>query len=163
MTESARAYNQALIYLTPRARSIMETRNNLKKKGFSPQIIDETISKLTGHDLLNDREFAALFVEGRERFRPKSRFALGYELKQKGISDTIIEQALADVDDSNAALRAVKTKTKRWRNLDTSTLKKKMMAFLRNRGFSYEVSNSTYLILSKGHNDSDADFNNSKR
>ena len=155
MTESARAYNQALIYLTPRARSIMEVRNNLDKKGFTPEVIDETISKLTDYGLVDDREFAALFVEGRERFRPKSRFALGYELRQKGVSDTIIEKALEGVDEKDAALRAVRAKTRTWQNFDTETLKKKAMAFLRNRGFSYEVSISTYLIISKDFNDSE--------
>lgn len=163
MTDNARAYNQALIYLTPRARSIMEARNNLEKKGFNSEVIDETISKLTGLGLLDDREFAALFVDGRERFRPKSRFALGYELKQKGVSDTIIDQALADVDDRDAALRAVKTRINRWQHLETETLKKKAMAFLRNRGFSYEVCISTYLIISKNFNDSEENFNDYER
>ncbi|MDY0221221.1 MAG: regulatory protein RecX [Desulfobacterium sp.] len=147
MKDSAKAYNQALIYLTPRARSIMEARKNLDQKGFSSGVIDETISKLTGQGLLNDREFAALFVENRERFRPKSRFALGYELKQKGVSNLIIEEILANLDDRDAALRAVKTKINRWKNLDPPALKKKVMALLRNRGFSYEISMSAYLAI----------------
>lgn len=148
MKDSARAYNQALIYLTPRARSIMEARKNLDKKGFSPGVIDETISKLTDQGLLDDREFAALFVENRERFRPKSKFALGYELKQKGVSNAIIEEVLADVNERDAALRAVKIKINRWKNLDDSTLKKKVMALLRNRGFNYEISYSAYSAIS---------------
>lgn len=149
MNDSARAYNQALFFLTPRARSVMETRKNLDKKGFSPGVIDETVSKLTSQGLLNDSEFASLFVENRKRFRPKSRFALGYELKQKGISNAIIEEALADVDEGEAALRAIKTKINRWQNLDGPTLKKKVMALLRNRGFSYEISILTYLTILK--------------
>ncbi len=143
MNDAARAYNQAVRYLAPRARSTMETRNNLIKKGFDPEIIDETLAKLTGEGILNDAEFAALFVESRERFRPRSRFAIEYELKQKGISRAVIEHALAGVDDKDAALRAVKSKAGRWQNLDASELKKKMMGFLRNRGFSHGVSHST--------------------
>ncbi|MDY0376048.1 MAG: regulatory protein RecX [Desulfobacterium sp.] len=148
MKDSARAYNQALIYLTPRARSIMEARKNLDKKGFSSGVIEETITKLTDHGLLNDRDFAALFVENRERFRPKSKFALGYELKQKGVSNAIIEEVLAGVDERDAALRAVKTKINRWKHLDASTLKKKVLALLRNRGFNYEISMSAYAAIS---------------
>lgn len=156
MNDSARAYNQALIYLTPRARSILEVRRNLDRKGFSPEVIDKTISKLISLGLLNDREFATLFVESRERFHPRSRFALGYELKQKGVSNLIIEEVLADVDERDAALRAVKAKTNRWENLDVSTLKKKVMALLRNRGFSYEISMATYLAISNNKEEKDS-------
>ncbi|ACN14976.1 RecX [Desulforapulum autotrophicum HRM2] len=147
MNDAVRAYNQAVRFLSPRARSTMETRNNLKKKGFDPKIIDETLAKLTQEGILNDTEFAALFVESRERFRPRSRFAIGYELRQKGVDKAIIESALADVDDEDAALRAVKSKLDRWRNLDDSDLKKKVMGLLRNRGFSHGVSISTYSII----------------
>ncbi|MCP4114943.1 MAG: regulatory protein RecX [Desulfobacteraceae bacterium] len=144
MSDCSKAYNQAIRFLAPRARSIMETEANLKKKGFDPQVIELTVSTLKQERLLDDREFAALFVENRERFRPKSRFALKYELRQKGISDTIIQEALESVDDFEAARRAVKTKLGQWRHLDRETFKKKMMNYLRNRGFGYEVSISTY-------------------
>jgi regulatory protein len=147
MNNLARAYNQAVRFLAPRARSTMETRNNLIKKGFDPKTIDETLARLTREGLLNDAEFAALFVESRERFRPRSRFAIGYELRQKGVDKAAIEHALANVDDEDAALRAVKSKLNQWQNLDASDLKKKIMGFLRNRGFSHGISISTHCTI----------------
>lgn len=144
MSDCSKAYNQAIRFLAPRARSIKETVVNLKKKGFDSQVIDQTVSTLKQERLLDDREFAALFVESRERFRPKSRFALKYELRQKGISDAIIQETTAGVDDFDTALRAVKSKLGQWQNLDGETFKKKVMNHLRNRGFGYEVSISTY-------------------
>lgn len=155
MNDGPKAYNQAILFLTARARSILETENNLKKKGFDPELIDHTISRLKQENLLDDREFAALFVESRERFRPKSRFALGYELKKKGISTTIIHEALQDVDDGDAALRAVKAKIGQWQKLNAQAFKKKVMNHLRNRGFSYEVSISTLKSLNYNDNSED--------
>ena len=152
MSDCSKAYNQAIRFLATRARSIMETEANLKKKGFDPQVIDQTVSTLKQERLLDDRDFAAQFVESREQFRPKSRFALKYELRKKGISDTIIQEALEAVDDFEAARRAVKSKLGQWQNLDRETFKKKVMNHLRNRGFGYEVSISTYRAsLSQDH------------
>lgn len=155
MNDADRAYNQAVRFLSPRARSTMETRNNLSKKGFDTAVISETLAKLTRDGLLNDTEFAALFVESRERFRPRSRFAIGYELRQKGVDRAVIEHALADVDDEDAAMRAVKSKLDRWQNLDAFDLKKKVMGLLRNRGFSHGVSISTYCTILKDRKDTE--------
>ena len=77
MNHGSKAYNQAIRFLATRARSIMETENNLKKKGFNPELIDQTISRLKQEKLLDDREFADLFVESRERFCPKIQVCPG--------------------------------------------------------------------------------------
>jgi regulatory protein len=151
MSDCSKAYNQAIRFLATRARSIKETEDNLKKKGYDPQVIDQTVSTLKQERLLDDRDFAALFVESRERFRPKSRFALKYELRKKGIRDDIIQETIAGVDDFDAALRAVKSKLSQWQNLDSETFKKKVMNHLRNRGFGYEVSITTYRTSLEQH------------
>ena len=41
-------------------------------------------------------------------------------------------------------MSAVKTRIKAWKNLDAENLKKKMMNFLRYRGFNYEVCLSVF-------------------
>lgn len=140
MSDLSKAYNQALRFLTTRARSVKETKENLKKKGFDPGVIEKTVSKLKQENLLNDMEFAEMFVESRERFRPKSRFALGYELRQKGISQPTMEKVLGKINDSASALKAVRSKLHLWQHLDRETFRKKAMNHLKSRGFSHEVS-----------------------
>jgi len=140
VTDISKAYNQALRFLTARARSVKETEDNLKKKGFEPGVIEETVSKLKQENLLNDMEFAGMFVESRERFRPKSKFALGYELRQKGISELIIEKALGEIDDRGSALKAVRSKFHLWQHLDREAFNKKAMNHLKSRGFGHGVS-----------------------
>ncbi|MGD9731728.1 MAG: regulatory protein RecX [Desulfamplus sp.] len=142
--EWLRAYQAAIRYLTLRARSVDEMRKYLDKKGFDEQIIDAAIAKLEQDKLLNDHEFASMFVDQRERFKPKSKFALAFELKKKGVEADIIESCLIDIDEYQSALSAIESKIKLWQGYDREKFKKKVMNYLRNRGFSYEVCISTF-------------------
>ena len=136
--------NMALKYLSLRPRSIYEIRIFLKKKGAEDSISRKIIDSLVEKNYLNDHDFAQLWVESRAHHNPKSKFALGYELKNKGIDPSITDNILDQYDDQNLAMSAVKTRIKAWKNLDTENLKKKMMNFLRYRGFNYEVCLSVF-------------------
>lgn len=142
--EISKAYQSCIRYLASRARSVHEIRLYLEKKGFDEQVIQNTIAKLENDNLLNDPEFASMFVEQRERFRPKSKFALAFELRKKGIDAEIIDSCVMDIDEHASALSAVQHKLKLWHGYDDERLKKKIMNYLRNRGFSYEVCISTF-------------------
>ena len=139
-----KVYQSAIRYLVPRARSVHETRVHLIKKGFDEELVKSTITTLEHENFLNDHEFASIFVEQRERFKPKSKFALAFELKKKGIDADIINSSLIDIDEYEQALFAVQLKMKLWLDYDKEKLKKKVMNYLRNRGFSYEVCISTF-------------------
>ncbi len=135
--------NLAMKYLSYQPRTIHETNEYLQKKGFDDGIAQKIIEILLDKDYLDDMNFAKLFVESKVRHKAKSKFAFGYDLKKKGISDTIIESVLARYDDQNLALKAVDRKIKTWKNLDHEEFKKKMTNFLRYRGFNYDVILST--------------------
>ena len=138
------AYNTSLKFLGPRPRSIKEVRDNLYKKKFKQNIIEQTIILLKDENLINDEFFTMEFIAMREKLKPKSKFALRYELRQKGISDLIIDNGLKDIDENKSALAAIKPKLPLWQKLDRETMKKKMMNFLNNRGFSWEKISTTY-------------------
>ncbi|MBF0112970.1 MAG: regulatory protein RecX [Desulfamplus sp.] len=137
-------YELSIRYLALRARSVKEMRLYLAKKGFDEEVIQQTLSKLKDENLLSDQQFASMFVEQRERFKPKSKFALAFELKQKGVDPATIDSSLSEVDEYSSALSAVEPKLRLWQNYEPELLKKKVMNFLRNRGFSYEVCVATF-------------------
>ncbi|MBF0258820.1 MAG: RecX family transcriptional regulator [Desulfamplus sp.] len=114
------------------------------KKGFGDEDIQNTLSRLKSENLINDRVFASMFVEQREKFKPKSKFALAFELRQKGIETEIIEASIINIDEYASALSALEPKLKLWQGYDDEKLKKKIISYLKNRGFSYEVSLSTF-------------------
>ena len=65
-------------------------------------------------------------------------------LKKKGISNSIIENVIKEIDENKSALAAVKPKLLTWLKLDNEKIKNKMMNFLKNRGFNWEISSATY-------------------
>jgi len=113
------ALQQALLFLSYRARSESEIRKNLSKHEVPETVIDETLEKLRRDGLANDNEFAQAWVENRSTFRPRSRRMLAMELRQK-----------------EAALK----RAARFKDLEWNEFRKKLSEFLARRGFSYAVT-----------------------
>lgn len=137
LDEIAVAHEKALNFLSYRPRSIDEVRKNLRQKDISETAVETVIERLERVGLLNDAEFARFWVENRDRFKPRGERALRYELRQKGVSDEAIDLALEEVDTDDAAYRAAQQRSRRYRNADVATFKKKMTAYLGRRGFDY--------------------------
>ena len=138
------AYNCAIRYLTRRPRSINETRAFLTGKGYGSDAVGKAIGRLVAQNYLDDIAYARLWIEHRMRWRPRSAFALGFELRQKGITHGIIETLLTGFDDDTAALRAIKGHLRQWQNLEKNQFKSKLFNFLKNRGFCYDVCCNTF-------------------
>lgn len=138
--ETVRAYSVALRFLGFRARSCAEMEKHLSEKKFPKQVVKTTISRLLKDRYLDDRDFSRQWLESRSRFKPKSAYAISYELKNKGIEESVISDTLEDFNEFDAALHAVDKKRYQWEKLDKEKLKKKLFNFLGNRGFSYETA-----------------------
>jgi len=140
-TEDARerAYQQAMLFLSYRARSESEIRQNLRKHEIPEDVIEQTLDRLRENQLANDDKFARAWVENRNTFRPRSRRALSVELRQKGISDEAAQSALAGLDEEALAYEAGLKKARRLQVLEWSEFRKKLSEFLARRGFPYSV------------------------
>jgi len=134
------ALQQALLFLSYRARSESEIRKNLSKHEVPETVIDETLEKLRRDGLANDNEFAQAWVENRSTFRPRSRRMLAMELRQKGLDDESTQAALQNVDDEPLAYEAALKRAARFKDLEWSEFRKKLSEFLARRGFSYAVT-----------------------
>ncbi len=130
-------------YLSYRPRSVYEIEEYIKKKGFDKTICRQVIAVLLQKNYLNDIDFTALYIETMVKNKPKSKFAIEFELKKKGVDPSIIVPALEQYDDQSLAVKAVNPKIKIWQNLDGENFKKKMMNFLQYRGFNYPVCMTT--------------------
>jgi len=146
-----RAVQQALLFLSYRARSEKEIRQNLSKHDIPEAVIEETLERLRRDGFANDEKFASAWVENRSTFRPRGRRALALELRQKGIDDSTIESALEDVDEEALAYEAGQKKARKLaqsrpetdegpsKDQDWIEFRKKLSEFLARRGFSYSV------------------------
>jgi regulatory protein len=138
-----KAYRQAMLFLGIRARSEMEVRRNLEKHEFPPVLVEQTIARLREERLLDDGQFARAWVANRSEFRPRSRRALGIELRRKGLTETEIKSATGDVDEAALAYTAAQKRMSRLAGLEWLEFRKKMSEFLARRGFEYEVITQT--------------------
>lgn len=138
--EFDKAYNDAIRFLGYRPRSETEIERYLLDKKYPPEVITGTLERLRGQQYLDDEAFARFWLENRERFRPRGRQALRYELKQKGLDHDLIETALTDLDEDESAWAALEPKFYRWKDLDEQEFKQKVLGFLSRRGFVYETA-----------------------
>ncbi len=137
-----KAVEQAVNLLSYRPRSTGEIRTRLGEKEFSEAAIEAAITRLNRLGYLDDRQFARFWVEDRLRNRPRGRRALQYELRQKGIADSLINEVLDDLlDERLAAYEAAEARVRRMRGVSQREFKQKVGAFLQRRGFGYEAAN----------------------
>lgn len=134
------AYQRGLHYLSFRPRSEAEVRRKLLEKGFDQPLVEEIIERLKAERWLGDAEFARLWTENRTTFRPRSRRLLRYELRKKGVSEDHIEEALNPLAEENElAYQAGIRYARKLTSLQSDVFRKRLMAFLARRGFSYET------------------------
>jgi len=140
--QKEQALQRALNLISYRPRSEAEVRNNLKKHQIPEETTTQVITRLRETGILNDQQFAETWIENRAAFRPRSKFALRMELKQKGVDEEIIEETLTNINDEEQAYEAGQKKARQLRSTDEQEFKRKLFGFLARRGFNYEVTSS---------------------
>lgn len=138
--ERETAYQRALNLLNYRARAGAEIRKALSKQDYSEEVMDQVMERLQRAGLVNDQRFADSWVENRNEFQPRSRRALAYELRQRGVDQQAIEQSLEQLDEETLAYQAALKHARKLRELEWQDFRKKMLSFLARRGFPYEIS-----------------------
>lgn len=134
-------YNRALNFLSFRPRSEKELRDYLKKKKCDDLSIQRIIESLKEHKFLNDEEFVTWWIEQRTIARPKAARTIKFELKQKGISKELIEEAFEKdlSSDLEKAKALIKKRIKRYPDIADKKIYEKLGRFLASKGFDYEI------------------------
>lgn len=147
----SRAQKLALHYLSYRPRSSREIIDRLVRKGFSKNLAQEVAEHFRELKLVNDLEFARMFVRDKLRGRPMGKALLRRRLLEKGITPHTIERVLrehvSDEDEQNAATTLAAKKLKlsagTFAKLNPTRQKKRLLDYLLQRGFSSEVAAKT--------------------
>jgi regulatory protein len=137
MDEVGHATDAALRLLAQRPRSAYEIRDRLQRRGFASEAIDAVVGKLEEWRYLDDAEFARLWVDNRERHRPRGRRLLEVELRQKGVDREIVQETLdaASIDEVAAAFELGRAKLRGYAGLDPRVARRRLAGFLARRGF----------------------------
>ena len=136
------AYEVAVRFLAPRPRSVAEIRRHLHSKRFLDADIDRAMDRLRAQRYIDDEAFARYWLEQRERHRPRGERALIHELLAKGVARETIDLVMGDRDpeaEVKQAREAIRRPAARWLTLGDAERKRKIHAYLVQRGFSYDT------------------------
>lgn len=136
------AFQRALHFLDYRQRSLSEVRRNLEKHATLPDIIEAVLERLVQGGYVDDTRFAQTWIENRSTFRPRSKRALAVELRQHGLEQETIQNALENLDEAQEetlAYQAAQKQLRKLAGLELAEYKRKLGSFLARRGFGYDV------------------------
>lgn len=143
MDAFAKYYNAILRYLSYRPRSIKEVRGYLHRKQAGEETTEQIIEKLLEQKFLNDEEFARMLVRQRTEFKPKGVRLLKQELKQKGVSEALIDSVLEERKDTaselSLAISLLIKRKKQYGGLEQDKLYQRAGGFLGRKGFDFGV------------------------
>lgn len=134
-----KAYNYAIKYLK-NIKTKKDVYDYLIRKGFSDEETSEVCDYIEEVGLVDDDLYVKFFVEDSFRIKNKGARKIVYELKQRGIDDDKIEEAIEVASDMEyealkeayeRKLEATKSET------DPYKRKNKIIRFLISRGFDY--------------------------
>jgi regulatory protein len=130
------AYQKALRMIDYRDRTQAEVLKKLQQLELDEPVIQEIMVRLKRSGLVDDTRFARNWAANRSEFRPRSRRALAYELRKKGVANEAIQEALEEVDEGALAYQAAHKQAQRLSQLEWTEFKNKLYGFLARRGFS---------------------------
>ena len=150
--QERQAIISSLRILTASPKSRRQLEGKLKEKGFNAGVVERTLSRLEGEGLLNDRVYADQVAWTFVNVKTSGRKRIAYELKKRGVQDSIIEEVLRTVsldDEKTRAEDLAHHQNERWSRLDPSRRRKKIYDFLLRRGFDYSLSRKVVETLGK--------------
>jgi len=137
------AKSVAIRFVSLKLRGEKEIYTRLNDLGYDESTVLKVIEELKAMGYINDLLYASKFIHDRCKLRPKSIKMLRFELKNKGISDSIISEVLdkMDIDEHAVAEGLVRKKFGKC-DLSDDKIIKKVYNFLRHRGYSLSVIES---------------------
>ncbi|MCI0706009.1 MAG: RecX family transcriptional regulator [Ignavibacteriae bacterium] len=146
-----RAQQIAVNYLSYRPRTTKEVVTHLRKKGFAVELARKVAAHLQKKEMINDNEFARIFVRDRLKRKPTGTALLRQQLMGRGIAPNIIERVLHEiVTDEDQQRAAEELASKRltharssFANLEPAKRKRRLFEYLLRRGFSSDIATKT--------------------
>lgn len=164
--EVHQATEAALRLLEVRARARREIETRLTQKGYDEDIIRQVTEKLIRIGLLDDAQFAALWVEAKTRpggNRPVGKRRITQELFQKGVSKDNIAYAVEKVTGADELALALAAARKKVRLVPTArealqAERQKLIGFLQRRGFGWDIVKQVTREVLPSPGEADDDF-----
>ena len=136
--ESARATVLRRLASAPRTRK--DLADDLSRRGVPDEVIERVLDRFTEVGLIDDAEYARLWVGSRHRSKGTTRSSLKYELRAKGITDQDAFDALDEIDDDTERARGValvRSKMSSTAHLEPTARVRRLVTLLLRRGYRH--------------------------
>lgn len=144
----------AAAFLGVRPRSVGETRRRLRYLGYPHELVTRVVEQLIELDYLDDVAFARMWVESRDRARPRGEVALRRELALKAVPREVVDEVLSgraaavEEPDLAAAIRLLeRRRSSLKREPDPTKRRHKAYALLARHGFDSEVCRQAIALV----------------
>lgn len=142
--EQSKANHYAINLISYRARSTKEVKDKMIDKGYSIATIDQTVAFLKENKLLNDLEFAKMFIRDKTSLSRHSIIRVKNDLRQKGVDKEIVQEAIdsiSDPDYENAKYLSFKKyedlkSRKKYSDSSDYDIKQKVYQYMNQKGFN---------------------------
>ncbi len=168
--ERKKAEAYALDLLALRPRTVRELRTRMRAKRYDASLVEDIVARCIRAGYLDDRAFAAYWVEERSRSRPSGPARLRQELSQKGVEAATVSVVLAELLPPETETQlAISLATKKARTLrerpggqeltagPDRARQKRIWAFLRRRGFGLGACQAALRAIGELPDDYEAD------
>jgi len=125
--------------LTAAPRTRAQLADDLRRRAVPDDVAAKVLDRFTEVGLVDDRAFADGWVRTRQAQRGLSRRALAHELRNKGVADDLVADALAGVGDDDERAAAAELVARRLPSLsryDREVQLRRLVAMLARKGYS---------------------------
>ena len=131
-----RAKEKALWLISYRSHSKKELFDKLKRS-FDEESAQKAVDRMEELGLINDEEFAKLYARKLVNGKKMSVKAAEFELYRKGIDKITAEQVLGELE-YDPQTQIIEFITKKYKNIDDAKIKRRAVAALQRKGYSWE-------------------------
>jgi regulatory protein len=125
----------------PRSRKELETA--LAKRHIEPDVAKSVLDRFEEIGMVDDAAYAELLVRSRCNTKRVSRSVLRQQLRQKGVNQEIIEEALlvvSDADELRMATELVERKARAMSRLEPEVRKRRLFGLLARKGYNTSIA-----------------------
>ena len=134
--------DQMLSYLARRPHSKRELILKSSQKGYSPPAIEKALEDLAAVGLIDDRQFAELYIQNEVNLRPCSRRLIQEKLRQKGIAESDFAEPLERLltpDVERQSLHKLTDKFLKANRNRHRNLVERLVRHLQGKGFGWDL------------------------